>query len=422
LIDVSLPPDIAAAGTDFIICDNQAQLAANSPLVGNGSWTLISGQGTISDSSDPASSLIGLVPGTVILEWTIQSGTCPPQSDQIQISVNPPLAPADAGPDQNICGNAATLAALLSAPLSGNWTILNGQGTLSSASDPSAQVIFLTSGTTTLQWQVTDGVCPPVSDIIVIAHTNPPSPPQAGSDFSTCQPAATLQANGLDPGSWTIISGSASVDFPFLPNATLTGTASGAVTCQWTVGQAPCPVQSDLVVVTFGGLDLSVEAGANQIIQQGQTTLISATASEGEIQWIPATGLSCSDCINPVATPDSSTWYVVTITDSAGCAVSDSVKIDVKPATEIYIPTGFSPNRDGYNDVFFVRGLGIEWMRFLVFDRLGEVVASLSKLEDGWDGTFRGQTSSAGVYFYSGEIGMVDGTIRVVQGEVTLSR
>ena len=50
--------------------------------------------------------------------------------------------------------------------------------------------------------------------------------------------------------------------------------------------------------------------------------------------WSPQAGLSCSDCPNPVATPDQTTTYVMTATDSYGCSVSDSIMLEIIPDLE----------------------------------------------------------------------------------------
>jgi gliding motility-associated-like protein len=51
-------------------------------------------------------------------------------------------------------------------------------------------------------------------------------------------------------------------------------------------------------------------------------------------EWQPAAGLSCTDCPDPIATPDSTTTYVMTATDSYGCTTTDSVVVEVIPILE----------------------------------------------------------------------------------------
>jgi gliding motility-associated-like protein len=66
----------------------------------------------------------------------------------------------------------------------------------------------------------------------------------------------------------------------------------------------------------------------------------------------------------------------------------------------IFIPTAFSPNNDGLNDVWRVPGLGIfNDHQVLVFNRYGQVVFS-TKANQSWDGTYKGKPQPIGVYPY----------------------
>lgn len=78
---------------------------------------------------------------------------------------------------------------------------------------------------------------------------------------------------------------------------------------------------------------LVVSAGADATICQGASTSLSATATGGlaplNYDWQPTTGLSCSNCLNPVASPTTSTSYVLTVTDAANSSISDTVNVNV---------------------------------------------------------------------------------------------
>ena len=80
-------PSAAIAGPDQNICIPNAQLAANIPLIGIGSWTQLSGPNTatIANTASPATTVTGLVGGTYLFIWTINSGPCPASKDTVQI-------------------------------------------------------------------------------------------------------------------------------------------------------------------------------------------------------------------------------------------------------------------------------------------------------------------------------------------------
>ena len=66
-------------------------------------------------------------------------------------------------------------------------------------------------------------------------------------------------------------------------------------------------------------------SGRNAICA-GESTRLTASGV-GKIQWTPSTGLSCSTCDSPVASPDLTTLYLVTLTDSNGCQSSDTMHV-----------------------------------------------------------------------------------------------
>ena len=279
---------------------------------------------------------------------------------------------------------------------------------------------FSQGGTTILNWSVTDGVCPPVNDQVTITHFLPPTTPEAGPDAVTCEPNYTLQAVSVDPGVWTIVSGTGIIDVAALPNATISAQPGSTLILRWTVGQPPCAPVFDEVSIRFSGGALVANAGPDLTIKAGEEIPLQSSAS-GNISWLPTQGLSCSDCPIPIANPLETTLYSLTVTDVDGCIVSDSVLITVDAIISIFIPTGFSPNNDGFNDQFKVRGLGVESLQLNIFDRMGKNIISLNDPESSWDGTFKGKKCNPGVYYYSGEIGTVDGKFDFIQGEITLS-
>jgi gliding motility-associated-like protein len=107
------------------------------------------------------------------------------------------------------------------------------------------------------------------------------------------------------------------------------------------------------------------------------------------------------------------------------CTKSDSIQITTCPKNlYFYMPTAFSPNGDGLNDVF--RPVGNEIVEFLmlVYDRWGQLVFETQDFEKGWDGTFKGALCEPGVYSYIltyGNSGSQGGTQKI-KGFVTLIR
>lgn len=118
--------------------------------------------------------------------------------------------------------------------------------------------------------------------------------------------------------------------------------------------------------------------------------------------WSPATGLSCLDCDYPTAQPLEDITYTLTVSDSLGCFVDPFYQtINVRPETFVKLPTTFTPNGDGANDVIFVKGWGIkELIDFRIFNRWGQEIYSSTDLDQGWDGTFNGVVQTSDMYVY----------------------
>jgi gliding motility-associated-like protein len=150
----------------------------------------------------------------------------------------------------------------------------------------------------------------------------------------------------------------------------------------------------------------------------------------GSVQWTPATGLSCTDCLNPIATPAESTVYTVLLTDENGCAAEAQIEFRVDPSGSVYIPNVFTPDGDGSNDVFMIfakDGAVREIREFMIFSRWGESVYVGFNFKpndpaNGWDGTHRGEPMNPAVFAYYAIVEFIDGRTVLYEGDVTLIR
>ena len=110
------------------------------------------------------------------------------------------------------------------------------------------------------------------------------------------------------------------------------------------------------------------------------------------------------------------------VNNDFGCDDETSIRVIVEPAITFYIPDAFSPNRDGVNDEFFGTGVGITDYQMWVYDRWGENIFYSANMEDGWDGSYRGQQVEAGVYVYKFFVLDIDGNDHIYSGAVHLLR
>jgi len=169
------------------------------------------------------------------------------------------------------------------------------------------------------------------------------------------------------------------------------------------------------------------EAGNNSAICIGDSIQLGNNATENaSYVWQPGIGLSDSTAANPKAAPSVTTTYYVTKTQ---CSVvtTDSVTIIVNDCSlpvepEIFIPSAFSPNGDGENDILFVRSnKSVENLEFNIYNRIGELVFSTTDINKGWDGTFGNQKLNNGIFFYYCKA-TIDSKNFLLKGDVTLIR
>ncbi|MCB9282569.1 MAG: gliding motility-associated C-terminal domain-containing protein [Lewinellaceae bacterium] len=149
----------------------------------------------------------------------------------------------------------------------------------------------------------------------------------------------------------------------------------------------------------------------------------------GAVLWTPAAGLSCSDCLDPLATPLQNTTYTVLVTNLNGCSAEAVLEVLIERPT-IYVPNTFSPNFDGINDVFLLYtapGTLREIRQMRVFDRWGGKVFEAFSIQPndihaGWNGTHRGKIVDVGVFAWMAEVEWADGTVEWLKGDVTVVR
>jgi gliding motility-associated-like protein len=79
---------------------------------------------------------------------------------------------------------------------------------------------------------------------------------------------------------------------------------------------------------------------------------------------------------------------------------STSNYAEVIPPVSIFIPSAFTPNDDGINDSFGVKGEGIQNYKMLIYDRWGEVIYSSTNPFEHWDGKYNNKPVEVGVYVY----------------------
>jgi len=359
-----------------------AAIAGNLTLcAGQNLMLTASGGGSYSWSNGPISNTMTVSPGIAATYSVIVSnGSC---NDTAYASVTiTPLPQAIISGSIIIC--------------SGNSTILSasGAGALSWSPGPATTTISVSPTTSTKYYLQATNNCGTDIDSVMVLVNDLPIINISGDDTICKDELVVLNASGAIQYSWTPLvglsasTGSNVTASPQLPTLYIvTGTdANGCVNTR----------SINIVVITPPLLNPS----PGQTIFSGNSVALSAGGS-GSItyQWFPSAGLSCTTCANPIASPDGTTKYYILVTDANGYTNLDSVIVTVKPmCDDLFIPNVFSPNGDGQNDIFYVRGSCFKVSVLKIYNRWGEKIFESQDINYGWDGKQKGKDMDANVF------------------------
>ncbi|MDT8308801.1 MAG: PKD domain-containing protein [Bacteroidales bacterium] len=343
-------------------------------------WNLGSGANPSNSSSENPSGITYSSGGSKTITFTIYDGNCiATHTDTIDVYS---LPYADAGTDTTICSNRSVM---IGTPALANHSYKwfpSGSLDNDTIAQPVASPI---APVTTYIVNVTNTItmCDNYDSITVTMLA--PLIANAGTDVEICLHDSVQIGTGLLEGqeySWTPLNGinNSNISNPWVSpdttttyELTVTGTNSG------------CDPVTDQVLVTVHPLPDAM-AGPDDTITTATSVQLFATGGV-QYAWTPWFGLSNPAIHNPVASPDTTTEYVVWVTDVFGCMNSDTLVIVVYNVEKpFWLPTAFTPNGDGQNDILYVRGDLFETFEFKIFNRYGELIFYSNDIERGWDG------------------------------------
>lgn len=396
-------PIIANAGVDQNICQTNYNLVGNDPISGAGVWTLLSGTGVITPTSDTTATVTGLSVGPNVFAWVITT-LCEVVSDQITITVETIPTIANAGPDQIVCGTNGTLAATPVIVGLGVWTLISGSGTITFPNSPTSTVTGLGVGLNVFQWTVSNS-CATTADQVLFNTFALPTIANAGPDQINCADFATLTANTaiVGNGIWTVISGSGLITDPANPISGVTNLSIGPNVFAWSITN-PCGNSSDQVIITMevpppvatvGGDTVcgttGILAGNSPLLANGEWVLISGSGSINTISdsasGISNLGVGINIFEWTISNTCSSSSAQMTIFNTGQCLDQDSLD----NILYFYIPNTFTPNGDDINQTFqpmFTGGYDRQSFSLYIYDRWGELIFESHDADKGWNGTF----------------------------------
>lgn len=154
------------------------------------------------------------------------------------------------------------------------------------------------------------------------------------------------------------------------------------------------------IVKTLSLEPLNLQVSPDQEIDMGQTVQLSATGGFTYV-WTPAKWLSDDSIANPLATPQNTITYKIVTKNVLGCSDSAYVSVKVLPPPGIYMPSGFTPNNDGLNDLIkpiITKEFSLQ--EFSIYNRWGQKIFTTSQKEVGWNGQLINMLQDTGVYIW----------------------
>ncbi len=408
-INVLDRPILTLAFRDTLICRNDA-VQLNAEGTGVFSWTPlvnITGANTATPTVTPVT--------TTWYYVSLNDNGCV-NNDSVQVRVVPAVS-LQAIADTTICQGDAIQLNATSDGLNFSWT------PAANLDNPNIiNPVAITNNTTIYQVTATIGSCSATDQVVVTTVPYPVA--NAGPDPTICY-NTSVQLNASINGSsfnWSPVN---YLDNPNIlnPVSTPPRTTQYILFAYDNLG-CPKPGTDTVVVnvnprvIAFAGRDTTVVVG--QPLQFNGSGGVNYT-------WTPPTGLSDPSISNPVGVygPEiDSIRYKMVVTDAIGCPDSAFVMVRIfKTNPYVFVPTAFTPNNDGLNDVVRPIAVGVQKINyFSIYNRWGELVFTTQVNGQGWDGRIGGRDQGSGVFVwmvsaidYAGQPIFLKGTVTLIR-------
>ncbi|TAJ09077.1 gliding motility-associated C-terminal domain-containing protein [Marinilabiliaceae bacterium JC017] len=406
-----MKPD-ANPGIQSRVCDDNTSLGASLTEGATGLWSTSSDNVIIETQTDPTSKVTVLDYGEYTFTWTENRDGCYHSNDvKHRFSQSPRLTLLSN--DTAICrGTSASMQLQLEghAP----WVLEYHDGSVTSETDipDSPANVYLAPDETTI-YTLTGvtgyyGCNTFLNDITYQVTVDAVPSANAGTyDDAYCGNSVMLNAISSMEGSIGFWEGQGEFDDSTATNTNFSAYNYGSNTLIWTERNGinrNCS-SSDEVNIRFDKLPEEVFAGDDQMLYLQFSSYLKALEPDAGLgHWSVIEGtphiISPDNPLSPIEDLKMGEQVLKwTVTNGVCESKSDNVTIEVKGLLNA---TGFSPNGDGVNDFFLIKGAEhIVNNELKVFDEWGNIVYSKKKYTNDWDGTFNDGTKvKDGTYYY----------------------
>jgi len=356
----------------------------------------------------------GLIPAFYSI--TVQDGNLCTSNQFVNLAPGPlTITP---GTDLTICQGEAKKVATTSTGTSFSWTPATGLSDASIVNPVASPQV-----TTKYYINATLGACTLKDSVTVFV--NPAPVADAGKDSTICF-GKSVQLAGSGGGAYQW-SPSTYLDNALIGNPIVMKPAQSITYRLKVTGSNGCPsLQQPTITITvnpsapiFAGKDTAITLGLSLPLHAIDVDKVGLD----QYTWSPADGLDNAFIPDPVTTPDRETTYTINATSPDGCEGVGHIQIRVFKGPQIYLPTAFTPNGDGHNDILRIIAVGVrDFKHFTVFNRYGQRVFHTTDPAVGWSGRVNGTMSEAGTFTWIAEGVDFNGILIQRQGIVVLIR
>ncbi|MBC5993980.1 Ig-like domain-containing protein [Pontibacter cellulosilyticus] len=443
-VKITVLPELAnnTISADQEVCRGTAPapLTGTAPTGGSGSYTYLwqssitgatAGFAPAAGNNTNQSYTPGPVTRTTWFRRVVTSAGCSGDTSAVvRVTINPGVTNNSIAADQTVCAGTQPQQLTGSAPTGGTgaFTFLWQSSTISATAG------FVNAGGTNngqnyappaisqntwFRRLVTSAGCTDTSDVVSITIIPVPAAPKLTvQNAKACVgESATLTVenpNGETYEWYDVATGGSPIFIgPVFQTPTLTQSVMYFVQA---VSASGC-TSTTRTTATVTVVTPQANAGEDVTIIQGRTVELRASGGDTYV-WEPAEGLSDPNVPNPVASPDKTTTYTVTVTTAEGCVDTDEVTVEVIPA--ITVPNAFTPNRDGVNEIWEIENIqNYPEARVEVFNRWGNLIFTSNGYGTPWDGTYKGEDLPVATYYYMIYLNKSE---KPISGHVTIIR
>ncbi|MFT4666295.1 MAG: gliding motility-associated-like protein [Polaribacter sp.] len=429
------PSNEADAGTDLRVCNGQSvSLSATAPTIGGGSWFQTAGPlVVIVNPNSPTTPLSGLVSGnSYTFLWTLSNGACMGyDSDEVIVNVDSDSEAAFAGTDMNLCNqtSANLTATAAGTGITGVWTQAPAQAALgiiiSDPTNANTNITGMEPGNNySFVWSLSNLGCGEfAADELNIEIEESNVIADAGLDFADCgNGSVELEAlvTSFGAGTWSTVNSGLTILEPNNRRTTVEGLVTGIYTFVWTLDNGSCGITLDSIEIDYESVPVAMDDEL-AVSFAGESTIDVTVNDDTPGGFIIAL---LTNSVHGVVTNPSGSDFQYTSTsvfvgiDSFSYEIcsevcpdecsSATVLVNVGEDALCTVPTIFTPNEDGVNDDFVIPCLASD--RFpgnvvSVFNQWGDQIFRSAPYTNNWKGTYDGQDSPVGTYFYVIEFG-----------------